>query len=158
MIVLDAFSSDAIPVHLLTREAVQGYLSRLAPHGVIVMHVSNRHMELPSVVAAVGSAEGLVAYYKRDDKANDFLKDFKAKAAVVVLAQSGGDGRPAVAARLEQARSDARWRRGPTITRTCCARSCARSWGRSALVSRAQRSTIAAALRGVDGGSKAAQW
>ena len=64
---LDAFSSDAIPVHLLTREAFAGYLSRLAPDGVIVMHISNRHMELGSVVAAVGAAEGLVTYLKQDD-------------------------------------------------------------------------------------------
>ena len=60
LIVLDAFSSDAIPVHLLTREALRGYLARLAPGGVILMHISNRHMELAKVVAAVGAAEGLV--------------------------------------------------------------------------------------------------
>ena len=60
LIVLDAFSSDAIPVHLLTREALRGYLARLSPRGMILMHISNRHMELAKVVAAVGMAEGLV--------------------------------------------------------------------------------------------------
>src|SRR5262249_52669508 len=59
LIVLDAFSSDSIPVHLLTQEAFAGYLSRLPPHGVIVAHISNRHMELGRVVAAVGAANGL---------------------------------------------------------------------------------------------------
>jgi hypothetical protein len=91
LIVLDAFSSDAIPVHLLTREAFAGYLSRLATHGVIAVHVSNRHMELASVVAAVGEAEGLVAYFRRDDRANDFLKDFRANSEVVVLARKPAD-------------------------------------------------------------------
>jgi len=91
LIVLDAFSSDAIPVHLLTREAFAGYLARLAPNGVIAVHVSNRHMELASVVSAVGAAEGLVAYVKQDDQANDFPKDYRANAQVVVLAKSAAD-------------------------------------------------------------------
>jgi predicted O-methyltransferase YrrM len=91
LIVLDAFSSDAIPVHLLTREAFAGYLTRLAPNGVIAVHVSNRHMELASVVAAVGAAEGLIAYVKQDDQANDLLKDYRANAQVVVLAKSVAD-------------------------------------------------------------------
>jgi spermidine synthase len=91
LIVLDAFSSDAIPVHLLTREAFAGYLTRLAPNGVIVIHVSNRHMEIASVVSAVGAAEGLVAYVKQDDQANEFLKDYRANAQVMVLASSVAD-------------------------------------------------------------------
>ncbi len=91
LIVLDAFSSDAIPVHLLTREAFGGYLSRLAPHGVIAVHVSSRYMELASVVAAVGNAEGLTAYDRKDDQATDFLKDYHAVAEVVALARDAGD-------------------------------------------------------------------
>jgi hypothetical protein len=91
LIVLDAFSSDSIPVHLLTREAVAGYLSRLKPNGAIAVHVSNRHMELRSVVAAVAAAEGLVAYAKLDDGANNFLKDYRANADVMVLARRAAD-------------------------------------------------------------------
>ena len=60
LIVLDAFSSDAIPIHLMTREAMATYVSRLAPHGIVLMHVSNRHMELASVVAGIAHANGLV--------------------------------------------------------------------------------------------------
>jgi len=59
LIVVDAFSSDAIPIHLLTREAMAAYLSKLAPHGMIVMHISNRHLELASIVAGIASANGL---------------------------------------------------------------------------------------------------
>jgi spermidine synthase len=88
LIVLDVFSSDAIPVHLLTREALAGYLSRLARDGVIAFHVSNRYMELASAVAAVAAAEGLVAFVKLDAGANHFMNDFRANAEVVTLARS----------------------------------------------------------------------
>jgi predicted O-methyltransferase YrrM len=91
LIVIDAFSSDAIPVHLLTREALAGYLSRLTPGGMIAMHVSNRHMELASVVAAVGAAEGLTTAWKQDRTANDFARDFRANAEVVALARHVSD-------------------------------------------------------------------
>jgi spermidine synthase len=61
LIVLDAFSSDAIPMHLLTSEAVSLYLSRLAPGGALVFHVSNRHLSLEPIVARLAAAHGLVA-------------------------------------------------------------------------------------------------
>jgi SAM-dependent methyltransferase len=51
LILLDAFSSDAVPVHLLTREALGTYLERLAPGGRIAFHVSNRYLDLESVIA-----------------------------------------------------------------------------------------------------------
>ena len=88
LIVLDAFSSDAIPVHLLTREAFAGYLARLSPHGMIVVHISNRHLELARVVGAVAKAEGLVALVKQDDQANQVQSDFRANAHVAVLART----------------------------------------------------------------------
>jgi hypothetical protein len=91
LIDLDAFSSDAIPVHLLTREAFAGYLSKLSPHGVIIAHISNRHLDLASVVANVGRTQGLVAFFREDDTAGDFLTTFKANARVVVLAREPGD-------------------------------------------------------------------
>jgi spermidine synthase len=91
LIVLDAFSSDAIPTHLLTREALRGYLAHLSPHGVIVMHISNRHMELAKVVAAVGAAEGLTTFVKADDKATQFTTDFHAAALVTALARDPAD-------------------------------------------------------------------
>jgi hypothetical protein len=91
LIVLDAFSSDAIPVHLLTREAFAGYLSKLSPHGVIVAHISNRHLDLAPVVANVARAEGLVAFLKEDTSAGDFLTGFKTNTRVVVLARGAGD-------------------------------------------------------------------
>jgi predicted O-methyltransferase YrrM len=50
LIVIDAFSSDAIPTHLLTREAIELYLSRLAPGGVLALHISNRAFNLAPVL------------------------------------------------------------------------------------------------------------
>jgi spermidine synthase len=61
LILLDAFSSDAIPVHLMTREALDTYLARLAPRGLVVFHVSNRYLDLEPVVAALAKDRGLVA-------------------------------------------------------------------------------------------------
>lgn len=58
-IVIDAFSSDAIPIHLMTKEAMEIYKRKLAPKGILVMHISNRHLELASVVAGVANANGM---------------------------------------------------------------------------------------------------
>jgi hypothetical protein len=86
LIVVDAFSSDAIPVHLLTREAIAGYLSVLERDGVLVMHISNRHLELAKVVAAVGAAEGLVTYVRQDGRSENPID--RAAAIVAALARS----------------------------------------------------------------------
>jgi hypothetical protein len=56
VLVLDAFSGDAIPLHLLTREAFEIYLRHLAPDGVLALHITNRHVDLNPVVAAQASA------------------------------------------------------------------------------------------------------
>ena len=52
MIVLDAFSSDSIPVHLLTREAIQMYADRLRPGGILVFHITNITFDLRPVLRA----------------------------------------------------------------------------------------------------------
>lgn len=67
LIVLDAFSSDAVPAHLLTREAVALYLSKLAPGGVIAFHVSNRSLELERVALGVSADAGLDARIFADE-------------------------------------------------------------------------------------------
>ena len=66
LLVLDAFSSDSIPMHLMTREAFSLYLSRLAPDGVLVMHISNRHLRLAPVVARLAASQGLTALQQID--------------------------------------------------------------------------------------------
>ena len=71
LIVVDAFSSDAIPVHLMTAEALRLYLAKLAPDGIAVLHVSNRYLDLEGVLAAtaplVSHVQGLVV---ADDEAD----------------------------------------------------------------------------------------
>ncbi|MBW3578714.1 MAG: fused MFS/spermidine synthase [Actinobacteria bacterium] len=66
IIVVDVFSSDAIPVHLLTAEAVQMYRSKLAPGGVLAFHTSNRHIDLEPVVAGVAAHLGLTGVVRSD--------------------------------------------------------------------------------------------
>jgi spermidine synthase len=60
-IILDAFSSDAVPVHLITKEAIQLYLERLSSTGVLAFHISNRHLGLRPVVGALAHDVGLSA-------------------------------------------------------------------------------------------------
>jgi SAM-dependent methyltransferase len=61
ILVLDAFSSDAIPVHLMTREAVAIYRRALAPGGVLLAHISNRHVLLEPILAALAFDAGMLA-------------------------------------------------------------------------------------------------
>jgi hypothetical protein len=61
VIVIDAFSGDAIPVHLLTREALALYRRHLEPDGILVFHVSNQYVDLEPVVAAIAKDAGLNA-------------------------------------------------------------------------------------------------
>jgi spermidine synthase len=62
VLILDAFSSDAIPAHLLTEEALRLYFDKLAPHGVLLIHTTNRHMNLWPILATQAKAIGAVAY------------------------------------------------------------------------------------------------
>ena len=84
----DVFSSDAIPVHLLTLEAFESYLRVLAPEGVIAVHISNRYLDLEPVLAALADRTGLAArikrYVTRDDSHPPRLSE---SSTVVVLAR-----------------------------------------------------------------------
>jgi hypothetical protein len=91
LIVLDAFSSDAIPVHLLTREALAGYLAHLSTHGVLLFHISNRHLDLLPVIAAGAAKAGLTVIAKRDDRANNSFADYRSNALVAVLARNAAE-------------------------------------------------------------------
>ena len=68
LLVIDAFSSDAVPMHLLTREAFGVYRRRLQPSGLLMMHISNRYLDLEPIIAAA-AREGWAArarHYKPD--------------------------------------------------------------------------------------------
>jgi hypothetical protein len=71
MIIVDAYSSDAIPIHLATEEAMKIYKDKLAPQGMVVMHVSNRHLELESVVVGIAEANDLKSWVYNEDSGRD---------------------------------------------------------------------------------------
>jgi hypothetical protein len=67
ILLIDAFSSDAVPTHLLTVQAVRGYLTHLKPDGVLILHLSNRNLELNKPAMAVAQAAGgyaLIQHYR----------------------------------------------------------------------------------------------
>jgi hypothetical protein len=87
-IIVDAFTSDAIPIHLITKEAMEIYKTKLAPHGIVAVHISNRHLELGSVVAGIAAANGMVM---RLNDGGDIVEDdpnyiFSATVAAVARA------------------------------------------------------------------------
>src|SRR6202040_1443620 len=90
VIVVDAFSSDSIPVHLLTREALRIYASRLNPGGIIITHISNNHLDLTSVVTETAASEGLVARLWDEDEiaGGDPMIKFS---TVMILARNDDD-------------------------------------------------------------------
>lgn len=64
-VIIDAFSSDSIPVHLLTREALKSYLAKLKPGGRIAFHISNAHLSLERVVARLARDAGLAVLIRQ---------------------------------------------------------------------------------------------
>ena len=92
-IMVDAFSSDTIPVHLLTKEAMQIYTAKLAPHGMVAMHVSNRHLELSSVVAGIAQANGLKTRTNPGTAADEHEDDteYKFTSTIVIAARTDED-------------------------------------------------------------------
>src|SRR5690606_26906692 len=103
LLVIDAFSSDAVPTHLLTREAIEGYLKLLKPTGVVVLHLSNRNLEitLPAVAAAreLGAAELHQIYIEAPDAA--LMAEASTEALVISPTPEG----------LADFKADGRWRK-----------------------------------------------
>jgi SAM-dependent methyltransferase len=71
VLAVDAFSGDAIPVHLITREALRAYLRQVKPDGIVAFHVSNRFLQLVPVVARLAKEEGVHAAHVSDDPDED---------------------------------------------------------------------------------------
>ena len=94
-LIIDAFASDSIPVHLLTREAVELYLSRLTPNGILALHVTNKYMDLSHVAATIArSLGGVRAILVTDEPAavgfdalpSDVMFLSRSEAAIEVIA------------------------------------------------------------------------
>jgi spermidine synthase len=74
LILVDAFSSDAIPIHLITREAVELYFKKLSDDGILAMHISNRHLDLEPVLGNIAQELGLVGLHEYDADAHQVGK------------------------------------------------------------------------------------
>jgi spermidine synthase len=109
LLVLDAYTSDAIPVHLLTREALRQYFDRLTPHGVLALHLSNRHFDLEPVVARLARDAGLSDRLRVDGRPSpeDLARGYESS-SWAVIGRSDAD--------LASTIDDARWRQ-PRIKR-----------------------------------------
>jgi spermidine synthase len=92
LVILDAFSSGAIPAHMLTREAFALFANGIAPGGILAVHISNRYLDLAPVVAASARDLGLVALM-RDDAGEDGLA--RVPSTWVALGIPGTRGAPA---------------------------------------------------------------
>ncbi|HEY8571454.1 fused MFS/spermidine synthase [Phenylobacterium sp.] len=103
VMLIDAFSSDAVPAHLLTVEAVRDYLTHLTPDGVLILHLSNRNLDLMGPAQAVAAAAGGVAMVQEYRPGDDPAGTWESAEDAVIVARS-----PAGMAWFAD---DPRWRR-----------------------------------------------
>jgi hypothetical protein len=89
LIIVDAYSSDAIPIHLATEEAMAIYKDKLAPQGAVLMHVSNRHLELASVVVGIAEENDLKSWVYSEDSNRD--NEYIFATEVVISAREEAD-------------------------------------------------------------------
>lgn len=95
LLVLDAFTSDCVPVHLLTREAISEYVRKLRPDGVMAFHISNNYIDLEPILASAARELGLVAFIQRDTKlSEDEARRGKSQSIWLIMAASEVPLRP----------------------------------------------------------------
>src|ERR1051325_725995 len=88
VLAVDAFSSDSIPVHLLTLEAMQLFFRHLKPDGILAVHISNRYLDLQPVLAGLTAATGKVA--RVVDTEDDDTQDVFGATWVLITAPASG--------------------------------------------------------------------
>jgi spermidine synthase len=101
-LVLDAFSSDSVPVHLLTQEAVELYARKLRPGGVLLFHLSNRHLDLAPFAAAAAEGAGMACVEWQDERTSEQVAETGRQASRWMVASAD----PAM---LEPFARDVRW-------------------------------------------------
>jgi hypothetical protein len=107
ILVLDAFSSDAIPVHLMTREALAIYKRTMAPGGVLLAHISNRHVTLEPILAALANDAQMLAIGRNEADAPREKSDVERASSHWVCLSESLDALDAIVAKSPQ------WRRLP---------------------------------------------
>jgi hypothetical protein len=100
LVIMDAFSSDSVPAHLLTTEAMSLYFSKISPDGLLAFHISNRYLDLEPLLAGLSRHAGLSSYIRYDERTS---ADGRFPATWVVVARSD--------AALGAIVNDERWRR-----------------------------------------------
>ncbi|WP_421783697.1 spermidine synthase [Kiloniella litopenaei] len=90
LLIADAFSSDAIPLHLMTKEAFDLYKNKVKANGIVVLHISNRYFDLEHIVAATAKASGLTSrmYHYTRQESDIAEHPFRYSATWVALAQN----------------------------------------------------------------------
>ena len=101
VLVIDAFSSDAIPLHLITDEAIGAYMRVIAKDGLLVLHISNRYIELGPILAAAARHRRLAAALRDDNPAD---RRMLTGSTWIVMARDANRIEA-----LEQTRPDAPW-------------------------------------------------
>jgi spermidine synthase len=95
LLILDAFASDSIPAHLVTREAFALYLDKLAPEGLLLVHISNRYLDLEPLLAAIAADAKLAArMFDTERGVPEADSPYRAKSYWVALARSEARLRP----------------------------------------------------------------
>jgi hypothetical protein len=103
LIVIDAFSGDSIPAHLLTREALQLYLKKLTPTGILVFHISNSYLDLQPVVASLAEDAGLICLIEWDTRISQAqAKNGTYKSVWAIMGRNSND--------LGKLVADSRWK------------------------------------------------
>jgi SAM-dependent methyltransferase len=91
VLVLDAFSSDAVPIHLVTREALAVYRRALRPGGLLLAHLTNEHVRLPPAFGALAREAGMIAITRSDANVEGEALAGKAASEWVLLTESRGE-------------------------------------------------------------------
>jgi hypothetical protein len=94
ILVIDAYSSDAVPMHLTTTEAMALYLDRLKPQGILVYHISNRYYSIDLPLGRSAAALGVVARIQKRDVADIDRDDGESSSTVVMIAREAADFGP----------------------------------------------------------------
>ena len=113
LVVIDAFNSDAIPLHLITRQAIEVYRSRTTPRGALLFHLSNRYLDLEPVVGNIAAALHLTCRHRRYTPAKAQRDRGETRSRWALLAGGPGDLGPIAA--------DRRWK-------PCAVDRSARTW------------------------------